>query len=186
MSNPPIHIEERGSYLRIPSADQLPDELQAILDGNPEERAMRASSLSPGHFLAFVGLAGRLMDPDDGSLTLEERELIAVVVSAENRCPTCLVNHTRALADLSGDVLRAQRIAVNYRSVGLSSREMALADFAARLTAEPHTSGAAGVEDLREVGLDDIAISHVVELVALFNYTNRISSGLGLHPSSPV
>lgn len=180
------HPKENGSYLRIPALDELPESLRAIVAGNPEERAMRASSLSPGHFLAFVDLAGALMKPDDGELTLEERELIAVVVSAENRCPTCLVNHTRILGELNGDVLRAQRIAVNFRTVDLSLRQESIARFAYRLTAVPAEFDVQDVENLREVGLSDEAIAHVVELVALFNYTNRISTGLGLHPTGPA
>ena len=147
---------------------------------------MRASSLHPAHFLAFAGFAGSLLDPEDGELPMVERELIAVVVSAENRCPTCLVNHTRLLGELLQDDLRAQRIAANYRSVELDARQDAIAAFAVALTSNPQTFGVEGVDSLRAVGLGDEAIAHVVELVALFNYTNRISSGLGLHPSAPV
>ena len=35
------------------------------------------------------------------------------------------------------------------------------------------------VEVLREVGLDDEAISHAAQVISLFNYYNRIVDGLG-------
>ena len=43
----------------------------------------------------------------------------------------------------------------------------------------------ADVESLREVGFDDVAIHDVVQVVALFNYYNRLADGLGIDPEPP-
>ena len=52
-------------------------------------------------------------------------------------------------------------------------------DFAVKLTREQHHIGEADVEDLKRHGFDDRAVSHIVQVTALFNYFTRLASGLG-------
>jgi uncharacterized peroxidase-related enzyme len=54
--------------------------------------------------------------------------------------------------------------------------------YARKLTLAPATVGRADVDALRAVGLTDPAISHLAQVVALFNYYNRIADGLGIEP----
>ena len=141
---------------------------------------------------AFIGPL--FFDPAYGLLTLAEREFIGVVVSAVNACITCLVVHTQRLGELIADHGRARRISINYRSVGLSQQERAIADFCVKLTEHPGRMEEADIKRLREAGLTDHKIYFIVELVAAFNLTNRMTSGYGVRPdddfmlkiSSPV
>ncbi len=57
---------------------------------------IRAYAGEPERWRAFVKMYHALMDAQDSSLTKLEREMIAVVVSAVNRCYTCLVGHGAA------------------------------------------------------------------------------------------
>lgn len=52
--------------------------------------------------------------------------------------------------------------------------------FAEKLTLSPATVGAADIDKLRSVGFDDVGISSCVQVVAYFNYINRIAEGLGI------
>src|ERR1700733_16223481 len=70
-------------------------------------------------------------------LPLRERELIAVVVSAQNGCGLCEVHHTNALGDALDNRTRARRIALDHHLAPLTERERALADFAVKVTANP-------------------------------------------------
>lgn len=49
-----------------------------------------------------------------------------------------------------------------------------------KLTLEPGAMVEADVIALREAGLDDTAIHDVAQVVAMFNYYNRLADGLGI------
>lgn len=42
--------------------------------------------------------------------------------------------------------------------------------------------GAADADGLRAVGLDDAAIHDAIEVIAYFNYINRVAEGVGTDP----
>jgi uncharacterized peroxidase-related enzyme len=68
------------------------------------------------------------------------------------------------------------------RAMALPAAERAMVDFAVKLTHEPGAMRAEDLAPLRAVGLDDAAIHEVVQVVALFNYYNRLADGLGIDP----
>ena len=74
------------------------------------------------------------------------------------------------------------RFAEDWRSSGLDDATMALLSFAERLTDDCASVGAEDVAKLRQHGYDDKAISSCVQVVAYFNYINRIAEGLGVAP----
>jgi uncharacterized peroxidase-related enzyme len=58
----------------------------------------------------------------------------------------------------------------------------ALCDFAVELTREPSAVGADQVGRLREHGWSDAAIHDAIQVVAYFNYINRVAEGVGIGP----
>jgi uncharacterized peroxidase-related enzyme len=74
------------------------------------------------------------------------------------------------------------RFARNWREAGLDGPTRALLAFTEKLTDECAAVSRADVEDLRWHGFDDAAISSCVQVVAYFNYINRIAEGLGVAP----
>lgn len=122
------------------------------------------------------------LDPEYGALTMAEREFIGVIVSSINACPTCLIIHGHKLGEEIGDHGRARRIAINYRTVELTVEERAIADYCVKLTEQPGRMEAADVQALRDAGLSDEKIYYVIELAAVFNLTNRMTSGYGMRP----
>lgn len=73
-------------------------------------------------------------------------------------------------------------VARDWRTASLSSVDRALCGFAAKLT---HTSGKmlpADLDALRAAGLDDRAIHDAVQVIAYFNYINRVADSLGVEP----
>ena len=51
-----------------------------------------------------------------------------------------------------------------------------------KLTALPATVERADVETLRALGWDDPAIHDAIQVIAYFNYINRIAEGIGIDP----
>lgn len=72
------------------------------------------------------------------------------------------------------------RFAEDWRTAGLDEATVALLEYAEKLTEEPSAVGAADVAALRSHGLDDQAISSATQVIAYFNYINRIAEGLGV------
>jgi uncharacterized peroxidase-related enzyme len=72
------------------------------------------------------------------------------------------------------------KIADNWRSAGLDTATTALLEYAEKLTRNPSSIGRGDIELLRAHGLDDEGISSVTQVVAYFNYINRIAEGLGV------
>ena len=58
--------------------------------------------------------------------------------------------------------------------------DRALCDHAAKLTRTPERMERADVELLRSVGLSDLAINDATQVIAFFNYINRVADGLGV------
>ena len=72
------------------------------------------------------------------------------------------------------------RFAGDWRSAGLDPATTALLEYTEKLTSKPAAVGAEDIEVLRSHGFDDQAISSCVQVVAYFNYINRIAEGLGV------
>ena len=72
------------------------------------------------------------------------------------------------------------RFAEDWRSAGLDEATRSLLAFAEKLTDECASVGREDVEELRARGFDDRAISSCVQVVAHFNYINRIAEALGV------
>jgi uncharacterized peroxidase-related enzyme len=84
------------------------------------------------------------------------------------------------LRDEVDDQQMVDRFAVDWRTAGLDAATSALLEFAERLTDDCAAVGRGDVEVLRSHGFDDQGISSCVQVVAYFNYINRIAEGLGV------
>ena len=62
----------------------------------------------------------------------------------------------------------------------LSEIDRALVRYSLDLTGDPSSIRADAVEALRRAGLDDRAIHDACQVVAYFNYVNRVADGLGV------
>jgi uncharacterized peroxidase-related enzyme len=59
-------------------------------------------------------------------------------------------------------------------------RLRALSAFAVKLTREPASVRQEDVEALRREGLDDAAIHDAIQVIAYFNYINRVADAVGI------
>ena len=132
---------------------------------------------------AFVAMYNDLMLAPSG-LSKLEREMIAVAVSAHNRCYYCLVAHGAAVRQLSGDPVLGELMAMNYRAARLSKRERAMLDFAVKLTAEPWLIEEDDRDRLRRAGFADRDIWDIAAVAGFFNMTNRVASATDMRPNS--
>src|SRR4029079_4568229 len=131
---------------------------------------------------AFVAMYNDLMLAPSG-LSKLEREMIAVAVSAHNRCYYCLVAHGAAVRALSGDPMLGELMVMNYRAARLSKRHRAMLDFAVKLTAEPWAVEDEHREALRKAGFSDRDIWDIAATAGFYNMSNRIASATDMRPN---
>ena len=72
------------------------------------------------------------------------------------------------------------QIMEDWKSADIDEADRALIAFAQKLTWANATVGDAEIDYLRAHGFDDAAISSAVQVVAYFNYINRVADGLGV------
>ena len=181
---PEFTSDDPYSWLSGNDTYQLPAEWLEVMADTPEKQAARIlASIDQESFARYTMYVNPVFfDPAHGLLSLAEREFIGVVVSSINACVTCLLIHEYQLGKYIGDHGRARRIAINYRTVRLSAQERAIADFAVKLTEQSGKLEPADLQKLRDVGLSDAKIFYVIEMAAMYNFTNRIMSAYGMRP----
>ncbi len=173
--------------LKLPPAPLSPD--MAAYFAKCEEKlgfvpnVLKAYAFDMGKLSAFVAMYNDLMLAPSG-LSKLEREMIAVAVSAHNRCYYCLVAHGAAVRQLSGDPPLGELMAMNYRAARLSKRHRAMLDFAAKLTAEPWLVEEEDRERVRRAGFSDRDIWDIAAVAGFFNMTNRVASATDRRPNS--
>jgi uncharacterized peroxidase-related enzyme len=131
---------------------------------------------------AFVAYRNDLMQGNSG-LSALEREMIATVVSAHNRCFYCITVHGASVRHLSGDPVLGELMAMNYRAARLSRRRRAMLDFAAKLTAEPWAIEESDRARLRGAGFSDRDIWDIAAVASFYNMTNRLASATDMRPN---
>ena len=173
--------------LKLPPAPLSPD--MAAYFAKCEEKlgfvpnVLKAYAFDVAKLSAFVAMYNDLMLAPSG-LSKLEREMIAVAVSAHNRCYYCLVAHGAAVRQLSGDPPLGELMAMNYRAARLSKRHRAMLDFAVKLTAEPWLVEEEDREHVRRAGFSDRDIWDIAAVAGFFNMTNRVASATDMRPNT--
>ena len=178
----------RISYLPLPAREDVPEGVARLWDKSQEAfgfvpNVFRAQAVNGEQFLAWWGYFNLLVNKE-GHLSNADRELLAVVVSSVNRCTYCEISHGAALRSFSEDAVTADLVASNWRQADLPERERAMCAYAEKLTLHPAEVTEADLEPLRAVGLDDHQIVELVQVVGMFNLTNRVSTALGFVPNA--
>lgn len=143
---------------------------------------LTAYSHDMGKLSAFAAFYNDLMLGPSG-LSKLEREMIAVVVSSENRCFYCLTAHGAAVRQLSGDPVLGELLVMNWRAADLPARHRAMLDFAVRLTRDSAAVGEADRAGLRAAGFSERDIWDIAAVAAFFNMSNRMASAVDMRPN---
>jgi len=140
---------------------------------------MKVHSLRPDAMAAHFDLYQTVMF-SASTITREEREAIAVVVSVANGCQYCTNHHAAALYHYWKDATRVQTLINSRQNLEIPKRLGAVLDYAEKLTTTPHAMAGDDVTRLHSFGLDDTDILTLNLVVSYFNFVNRIALGLGV------
>ena len=173
--------------LDLPPLDPLPEDTAkyfAVCEENLGlvPNVLAAYAFAPEKLRAFSGMYNDLMLAPSG-LSKLEREMIAVAVSAINRCFYCLTAHGAAVRQLSGDPKLGEALVMNWRAADLPPRQVAMLTFAEKMTVDSHRIVEADREALREAGFSDADIWDIAATAGFFNMSNRMASAVDMRPN---
>jgi uncharacterized peroxidase-related enzyme len=178
----------RPTALAMPPRAKLTGELAAYFAKCEEKigfvpNVLEAYAFDAVKLKAFIDMVDDLMLGESG-LSKTEREMIAVAVSAVNHCHYCLTAHGAALRQRSKDPDLAETIAQNYRAANLSGKQMAMLDFAVKLTEQPDKMVEADRQTLRSAGWSDRDIWDIAATAAFYNMSNRMAAATEMRPNA--
>lgn len=173
--------------LDLPMVYPLPEATQKYFDICQNKlgivpNVLKAYAFDIDKLNAFTTVYNDLMLADSG-LSKLEREMIAVCVSAINRCFYCLTAHGAAIRELSGDPKLGEMIVMNWHSADLDARQSAMMLFAEKMTVESHKISEDDRQALRNVGFSDRDIWDIANVAGFFNMTNRVASATDMRPN---
>ena len=91
-------------------------------------------------------------------------------------------SHEKDLRSVVESDEQRQAVQVDYRSAGLLPREVALLDYAVKLTLHPREMQRVDLDTLRGHGFGDEQLVDAVQCIGYFNFINRVLDGLGVDP----
>ncbi len=129
----------------------------------------------------------KVVEGAPSALTPFERQLAAFVTSVLNETPHCSSGLEHKLLELGapGDfIAEVRRDASNLQLD--DERLAAIVAYAVALTRTPGSVERVDLERLGTVGLTDLDILDLNNIVAYYNYINRVANGLGLRSVIPL
>jgi uncharacterized peroxidase-related enzyme len=148
------------------------------------DNVMKVHSLRPPTMEGHLALYRSVLHDPDLAFPLWLLEVVASYTSILNRCAYSLTHHFANVRRLLHDDARADRI---YSALHdhrpereFTGRELAVLQYAAKLTTQVWNMQEEDVLALRRAGCDDGEILEVNQVIAYFNYSNRLLNGLGV------
>src|SRR6056297_1989098 len=172
-------------HIKTVSYDDADSELKEVYDDIIKSRGKIAEvhkiqSLNPKALVAHMELYMATMF-GKSPLKRMQREMIAVVVSASNKCPYCIEHHAEALQHFWKDRDRVNQLAEDFKSVNLNEKDFALCSYAQHLTESPGEGDRqARIGKLKDQDFSDRAILDATQVIGYFNFVNRMVLGLGV------
>jgi len=177
------------AWIRMISDDEADNALHAVFDlaRTPHgtlDNVMRVHSLRPATMTGHVTLYRSVLHSDDNTVPFWFLETVASYVSILNDCGYSLLHHWANASRLMDDPARsdAVRAALDAHRPedAFEGKELAMLRYAGKLTTDVGAIEKADVEAMKQAGATDGEILEVNQVVAYFNYSNRLLNGLGV------
>ena len=125
-----------------------------------------------------------MLHSDEITLPLWFLEVVAAYVSMLNSCEYSLTHHWNNAVSLLGNTKRAEEIRAALRTQKFQNvfdkKEIAILKYSQKLTQSVGKMEKSDVKKLKKRGCDDGEVLEVNQVVAYFNYSNRLLNGLGV------
>lgn len=93
-------------------------------------------------------------------------------------------HHGAGLRKLTKNAALVENLINDFRQAEISEAELAMLEYAAKLTLEPRNMKETDVIALRESGFSDAAILDINQITGYYAFVNRLADGLGVKPEA--
>jgi uncharacterized peroxidase-related enzyme len=171
----------------VPALEDMPQDIRERILAVQEKsgfvpNTFLAMARRPEEFRAFFAHHDALMEKE-GGLSKAEREMIVVATSGANHCLYCVVAHGAILRIRAKNPLIADQVATNYRKADITPRQMAMLDFAMKVSQRSNEIRDEDFETLRGYGFSDEDIWDIGAVSALFAMSNRMANMTSMRPN---
>lgn len=178
-----------AAWIEMIEDNQADDRLREIFDlaRTPHgtlDNVMRVHSLRPQTMIGHLSLYKSVLHSDDITLPFWFLEVTATFVSLLNNCNYSYTHHWDNAQALIGQPSRSYEIsnALKTRDLDLvfEKKEVALLRYSEKLTLDVGLMLEEDIDKLRLLNCSDGEILEINQVVAYFNYCNRLLNGLGV------
>ncbi|PCJ40145.1 MAG: alkylhydroperoxidase [SAR86 cluster bacterium] len=157
---------------------------QAMTPHGTVDNVMKVHSLRPHTMQGHMALYKSVLHHPDITLPLWFLEVVASYTSIKNLCDYSLSHHFANARRLISNEKRANLILAALKSgkpqTQFQGKELALLHYTEKLTTQVSEMNIADIKSLHDAGCTDGEILEVNQVVAYFNYSNRVLNGLGV------
>ena len=178
-----------SAWIKMISDEDANEDLLNILElsrtpHGTVDNVMRVHSLRPNTMRGHMVLYQAALHDGANTLPTWLQETISSYVSILNNCNYSLDNHWANARHLIANEPRAIEIAKALKGRrpqdAFSGAELALLNYAEKLTLMPSEIIKSDVDNLKAEGVDDGQILEANQIISYFNYVNRSLNGLGV------
>lgn len=172
------------AWIKTIDEDQATDYLKTYYKkyGDPFEgvgNILKVQSLN-AHALKFHYDFYKHLMTGESNLSRMQREMIAIVVSAANKCEYCLRHHKKSLYQLTKNPFLIGAVEGDFHDADVPEKDIAMMDYVKKLTIEPSSIEKSDIDALRAADFKDVDILDIAQVAAYHNFANRLASGLGV------
>ncbi|MFT7675787.1 MAG: putative peroxidase-related enzyme [Gammaproteobacteria bacterium] len=184
-----------SAWIKMISDEEADQELLDVLalartPHGTVDNVMRVHSLRPNTMRGHVVLYRAALHDESNTLPMWLQETISSYVSILNNCGYSLANHWANARHLIDDDPKADLIEAALQQHSpqdvFEGRELALMQYAQKLTLKPGEMNESDIDQLRDNGVDDGEILEANQIIGYFNYVNRCLNGLGVSTDNDV
>ena len=179
--------DNKISRFAVPEINALPEDIKTrILEVQEKSgfipNVFLALAHRPDEFRAFFSYHDSLMNKESG-LSKGEREMIVVATSGINECIYCVVAHGAILRIREKNSLIAEQIATNYSKADISDRQLAMLDFAVKVSQDASVISEEDIQALASYGFSEQDVWDIGSIAAFFALSNRLANMANIRPN---
>ena len=179
--------DNKISRFPVPEINALPEDIKTrILEVQEKSgfipNVFLALAHRPDEFRAFFSYHDALMNKESG-LSKGEREMIVVATSGLNECIYCVVAHGAILRIREKNSLIADQIATNYKKADISDRQLAMLDFAVKVSQDASVISKEDIQALASYGFSEQDVWDIGSIAAFFALSNRLANMANIRPN---
>ena len=179
--------DNKISRFPVPEINTLPEDIKTrILEVQEKSgfipNVFLALAHRPDEFRAFFSYHDALMNKESG-LSKGEREMIVVATSGLNECIYCVVAHGAILRIREKNSLIADQIATNYKKADISDRQLAMLDFAVKVSQDASVISKEDIQALASYGFSEQDVWDIGSIAAFFALSNRLANMANIRPN---